>query len=145
MSLLMPDGSRRGGLFLHDDLALGGVFAHGSDAVQGAVLGFVAFALADGLAVAGLQAEAELTGLVGVQLILGVSQGFVPLHGLIFHMGQSIFLDRFDAVFASGKGREGFAGGQNDLAVGGLQAEGVFFVFGLLDDKFTHDVTLLSY
>ena len=67
---------RKNGLRLFDG-CVRGVPAHAFDAVQAAGLGFVTLGDGDDLAVAGLEAEAELTGFIGVNLKLGVGDGFI--------------------------------------------------------------------
>lgn len=122
-------------LFLNN-LSVGSVLAHGLNSVDGTGLGLVALALADGLAVAGLQAPAILTALVLIQLILGVRDGLITLNSLVLHVSQSVLLHGLDAVLAACQRREGLAGLQNDLAVGGLQYEGVLLILALLITNF---------
>ena len=88
---------------LLNNLSVGSVLAHGLDAVDGAGLSLVALALADGLAVAGLQTPAELAALVLIQLVLGVSNGLVTLNSLVLHMSQSVLLHGLNAVLAAGQ------------------------------------------
>ena len=73
-------------LDLHD-LGVDGVLAHGLDAVEAALLGGVALGRSDVLAVLGEQAEAELAGLVDVDLELGARLLLEALDGLILDVG----------------------------------------------------------
>ncbi len=54
-----------------------GVLADALNAIEAAGLGLVALGGGDDLAIAGLEAEAELTGFIGVNLKLGVGDGFI--------------------------------------------------------------------
>ena len=118
----------------YDDRGVGGVLGDGGDALLGAGLGLVAFGFADILAVGGLQAEAELAGLVLVQFVFRIGLLFVL--GLVLDVGRGVLLHGSDAVFTGGHGRVGLGGGQDDFAVGGLQIKGELAVFCRDDYEF---------
>ena len=118
-----PAQSRReryasGKLFLHNG-SLGGVLPDGSDAVLAGGLGGIAFGGGNDLAVACLQTEAELAGLVLIQLKLGM-QGSLFLRqvgkiGIRSDIGNTL-----DTLAASCDGGIDLGGGDN-FAVAGFQ------------------------
>ena len=85
-----------------DDLGLGSVFLYAFDSVEAARLGLVALAGGDDLAVAGLEPESVLAGLVGVDLVLRVLEGHVTLYGLILDVCVAALADAVDSVAAGG-------------------------------------------
>ena len=114
-----------------------GILADRFNAVQAGGLGLIALRRGDDLAVAGLQAEPELAGLVSIDLKLGIGDGDNLRRGLILQLGiRSILTDGFNALHAGGFGSIDFAGGDG-LAVAGFQIEHKTGL-GRFDDKFTH-------
>ena len=117
------DRSFGSGLFLGRslfNLGLGGVLLHALNAVFAAGLGLIALADGDDLAVGGLQAETELTGLILVHFKLGMGQDLEAFLGLVFNTGDGgILLDRGDTAAAGSFGSVDLRSG-DDLTVGGL-------------------------
>ena len=118
-----------------DDGRFRRVFAHRSDAVLGAGLALVALAVADDLAVAGLEAEAELFALIKIQLKLGMLQLFAC--GLVLYMGQAVPANAFNAALAGVQRGIALAGG-DDLAVARDEVEAILAVATLDNLKLAH-------
>ena len=135
-----PSRSGRGApkyrLFL-DDFCHGGVFAYALDAVFAALLGLVAFAGGDDLAVGGLEVEAELAGPVDVHFKFRALFGGEAFGGLVFQRGDGgVPAHAVDGVLAGSGGGLDLGGGE-DLPVAGLEDEHAAGI-DLLDDECAH-------
>lgn len=117
-------GPQQEGLQFHD-LGDGRVLHHGLDAVVTVALRSIHLALADNLAIGGLQREVRLA-------VLG--HEFLKTFLL-----DSIFLDGFGTVQASGF-RGVTLAGEDDLAVRSLEIELELTVLSHSDFKFCHSV-----
>ena len=113
---------RKNGLRLFDG-CVRGVLAHAFDAVQAAGLGFVTLGDGDDLTVAGLEAEAELAGPVGVEFELGVFPDGTILLGLIFQNGFGRVLHHAGDAVPAGRLGGVHLGRGDHLAVARLQIE----------------------
>ena len=121
------------------DLGVGSIATNAVDTVEAGSLGLVALAGGDDLAVAGLQAEAELAGLIHINFKLGVGNGLEILDSLVFQLGgNSVLADALDTVQAALLAGVNFAG-SDDFAVAGLQVK-LDASIGLTDHKLSHDM-----
>ena len=125
-----------------DDFSAVGVLFDRFNTVHTVLMIDIAFGNCDDLAIGGLEAEAELAALVGVDFELGMLFGSITFDSLILYSGDGgILHDRLDALHAGGFGGINFRGG-DDLTVGRLKIK-LDACICIANDEFTNNDSLL--
>jgi len=109
-------------VFMNYNLCIGGVSLYAVDAVHAGLLGLVAFGYGYYLAVACLEAETELAGLIGIYFKLGMGKLFEAFHCLVFYTAHAVLAYALYAVKAGILALVAL-GGSDNFAVTGLKVE----------------------